>query len=141
MAATLPLSCDRLYRTLVRAALSGDSAALLACSDYRIDRGYRPLGRAKREQRISGLAARRYVRHACGAARYIPVTVVDGSSAPTITGESYHYTTPSGSPVYYPSAYRRAYGRPVYHASTLSVEVGRGWLLQRGIDPESVHAD
>lgn len=44
---------------------------------------------------------------------------------PELVGQSYHFTTITGKPVYYPNAYRRAYGKPVYHSSTLRIEVGR----------------
>jgi hypothetical protein len=57
-----------------------------------------------------------------------PVYVVDGCGSPTLLGDFGHWTTPSGKPVAYPNAYRRAFGRPVYHCSTLRVIVGRAWL-------------
>jgi hypothetical protein len=68
------------------------------------------------------------VRLAVGAHTSCPVTVVEGDVAPHCTGEGCHYVTPSGKPVYHPNAYRRAFGKPVYVASTLQVVVGQGWL-------------
>lgn len=71
----------------------------------------------------------RAARDACGLDRRdsCPVVRVAGNSAPRVCGRSYHWTTPGGKPVRYPSAYSRAFGRPVYHASTRRVIVGRDW--------------
>jgi len=77
------------------------------------------------------LSIRRAVRQHAGARANMPVDVIDGSDAPEVTGRSYYWTTPGGRPVYHPAAYRRAYGKPVYHGSTLSVEVGVEWLAAR----------
>ena len=133
------LSCDPHYRALVRAALCGDATALFACSDYRQERGGNPLARVKREQYIQGVGARRMVREVAGAKSCRRVVVVPGRVAPKQKGSPQHYLTPSGQPVYHPGAYRRAYGRPVYVSSTVRVEVGRDWLLCRGIDPALVN--
>jgi hypothetical protein len=72
--------------------------------------------------------SRKMARLAAGAHTSCPVKVVDGDVAPHCTGERSHYVTPSGKPVYHPNAYRRAFGKPVYVASTLAVEVGKEWL-------------
>ncbi len=73
-------------------------------------------------------AFRRAARTAAGCGnRRPPVDLVDGDSAPELVGESGHWTTKAGRPVYSPSAYIRAYGRPVYHRSTRRVVVGREW--------------
>jgi hypothetical protein len=66
-------------------------------------------------------------RRAADAHTTCPVRIVAGALAPEVRGESYHWTTPGGAPVRYPSAYSRAFGRPVYHASTLRVVVGEDW--------------
>ncbi len=50
-------------------------------------------------------------------------------SKPVYEGSSWYYTTPSGSPVQYPNAYRRAYGKPVYHAADHVVTVGAYAIL------------
>jgi hypothetical protein len=62
-----------------------------------------------------------------------PIEFVDGFAEPAVTGRSYHWTTPGGKPVYYPNAYRRAWGKPVYHCSTRAIQVGKGWLIEQGI--------
>lgn len=79
------------------------------------------------------LPIRRIARAAAGAHNTCPVLVVDGSAAPALAGESYHWVTP-GAPVRYPNAYRRAWGKPVYVASTLRVEVGLEWLATAGVE-------
>jgi len=73
-----------------------------------------------------------------GAERHLPIRVVDGDQAPQLLGTSYHWETPSGQICRYPSAYRRAFGRPVYCASTRRVEVGREWLASRRIPEQSL---
>jgi len=69
----------------------------------------------------------RAARLDAGAHTSMPVEVVEGDSAPSVAGESYYHTTPSGELCEYPSAYRKAFGRPVYHPSTRRVEVGADW--------------
>jgi hypothetical protein len=57
-----------------------------------------------------------------------PVRVIPGKQAPREAGESYHWTTLGGKPIYHPNSY----GWPmVYHHSTLCTEVGADWLLSR----------
>ena len=75
------------------------------------------------------LSFRRAMRDAAGAARHVPVVVVDGVQPPTVRGRGYYWTTPSGkTEVHHPNAY----GWPVvYHASTRRVEVGRDSLQAR----------
>ena len=59
----------------------------------------------------------------------IQIEVIPGVAvAPRTVGETYHYVTPGGRPVYHPNAYRRAWGKPVYVASTRRVIVGEQWL-------------
>lgn len=74
---------------------------------------------------------RRVCREIAGAHRSMPVRLVAGSQAPVVTGRSYHWVTPGGRPVHHPNAYRRAWGKPIYVCSTLSVEVGIEWVAAR----------
>jgi hypothetical protein len=60
-----------------------------------------------------------------------PIKIQDGFGAPIRTGQGGHWTTPGGRPVYYPNAYRRAWGKPVYHCSTLGIAVGAGWIIEQ----------
>jgi hypothetical protein len=76
---------------------------------------------------------RQWIRRQASAARYVPIAIVPGADAPTEQGEPGHYTTPGGRPVRYPNAYRRAWGKPVYHLSSVTVTVGADWLSSRGI--------
>jgi hypothetical protein len=62
------------------------------------------------------------------AERHTPIVVVDGAQAPQRCGTGYYWETPAGDICRHPNAYRRAFGRPVYCASTVRVEVGREWL-------------
>lgn len=59
-----------------------------------------------------------------------PIILIDGTSAPFFRGTSYRWETKAGKPVFYPSAYRKAWGKPVYVASTRSIVVGRDWVIQ-----------
>lgn len=77
------------------------------------------------------LSVRRDLRKIAGAHRSMPVDVIPGDSAPAVTGRPHHWITPGGRPVHFPSAYRRAFGKPVYVSSSLSVEVGVEWLANR----------
>lgn len=95
----------------------------------------RQIEKARKQRQRAKLL--RPVRAAAGCTgKPWPVVIVDGDGKPSLKGESYHFTTPGGRPVYYPNAYRRAYGKPVYNASTLHIEVGREWLAKNGISVE-----
>jgi len=58
----------------------------------------------------------------------VPITFDGQNLEPRLVGEPARYETPSGKPVYYPNAYRKAFGRPIRIASTYRVVVGLGWL-------------
>lgn len=75
-----------------------------------------------------GRVIRRIIRFAAGVTHPYPVVVVPGNAAPALKGRSYHYTNKSGDIIYHPSAYKRAWGKPIYHHSTLRVEVGKDWF-------------
>ncbi|CAM6053500.1 unnamed protein product [Sphagnum tenellum] len=59
-----------------------------------------------------------------------PFEIIAGiAMAPRLRGTSYHYTTRTGIPIHYPSAYSRCgWSSMVYHNSTRRVEVGEDWL-------------
>lgn len=68
------------------------------------------------------------------AGKPYPIETVDGFAAPAVVGESNHYTTRTGRPVYHPSAYaRKGWSSLVYHHSTVRIRVGRGWLIGQGL--------
>ena len=76
--------------------------------------------------------ASRMIRAACEQRGTSYPIVVDHSAAgrrrkPRLEGQSYHWTTPGGTPIRYPSAYRWA---KVYHASTLRIVVGAEWVAR-----------
>jgi hypothetical protein len=62
----------------------------------------------------------------------ISIDIIRGVAvAPRTVGESYHYTTQTGMPIYHPSAYRRCgWSSMVYVPSTRRVMVGEQWLAQ-----------
>mgnify|MGYP001585616616 CR=1 FL=1 len=62
-----------------------------------------------------------------------PIEVVGGYKAPALEGMPFHHVNKSGARVWHPNAYRRAFGRPIYIASTYRVEVGIGWLASQGL--------
>jgi hypothetical protein len=70
--------------------------------------------------------AARIVRRCAGAPPHTAIYVDRESPLmmPRYVGEPPRYETPAGQIVRHQSAYRRAYGRPVYVASTLRVLVG-----------------
>lgn len=67
------------------------------------------------------------------AGKSFPIKVVEGDSAPKSKGSGYFYTTPSGNRVYHPNAYRAAWGKPIYHHSTIRIEVGNEWPMHMGL--------
>ena len=85
--------------------------------------------KSREDRRIS-----KAVRKAAGwAGSPYPIKLVDGFEEPAAYGSEAYYTTPAGKPVYHPNAYRRAFGRPVYHHCTLEIVVGIGWVLENVI--------
>jgi hypothetical protein len=74
-------------------------------------------------------ALRRQVREAAGESHAYPVQVVEGDAAPRLMGDSFHWETRGGTLVSHPSAYsRKGWSNLVYCGSTLTLEVGAGWL-------------
>jgi hypothetical protein len=72
---------------------------------------------------------RKYVRRMCDqVGTAYPIEVVEGYSEPTVKGRSWHYENASGDLISFPNAYRRAWGKPIYTASTRRIEVGADWL-------------
>lgn len=63
-----------------------------------------------------------------GITEPLPVVVVSGNRRPHVMGERWHHVTPSGDVCHHPSAYRKAFGRPIYVASTRRIAVGAAWL-------------
>lgn len=61
------------------------------------------------------------------------IVAVEGSSEPRVEGESYYYTNARGERIRHPNAYRHAWGKPIYHCSTVRITVGRDWLSARRI--------
>lgn len=63
-----------------------------------------------------------------------PILIEDGKSSPHWKGNSFHYENKSGERIIYPNVYRRAWGKPIYIASTRHIVVGKEWLKQLEID-------
>lgn len=86
---------------------------------------------ARREARILALGNARDTR---------PVEIVPGlaSTPPQCVGTGYYHTTPGGDICHHPSAYRAAYGRPVYNPSTRAVQVTQGWWDAHTARPATV---
>jgi len=53
---------------------------------------------------------------------------VAGNKNPTIEGVGHYYTNKSGDIIRHPNAYKAAWGKPIYHASTKRIEVGDKWF-------------
>jgi hypothetical protein len=81
------------------------------------------------------LAARRVVRNAADASQNnLPVVAVEGDVVPTEKGHGFFYETRGGTRIDHPSAYsKHGWSNMVYRSSTRRVEVGRGWLVARGL--------
>ena len=58
------------------------------------------------------------------------IEIVSGKKKPIIIGHGPYYTTPKGDIVRYPSAYRRKFGRPIYHQSNRTIVVGMDYLTK-----------
>jgi hypothetical protein len=56
------------------------------------------------------------------------IQLIDGNSKPRIVGRTFRWETKTGKPVYYPNAYKRAWGKPIYIASTRRIQVGKQWV-------------
>lgn len=52
------------------------------------------------------------------------IFIKDSKKKPEIKGNRSYYTNKSGDIINYPNAYRRKFGKPIYHASTYRIEVG-----------------
>lgn len=63
-----------------------------------------------------------------------PIVIEEGNSSPHWGGASFHYENKSGDWIRHPNAYRRAWGKPIYVASTRHIVVGKLWLKQLEID-------
>lgn len=74
----------------------------------------------------------KHVRAACNQiGTPYQIVTVDGFDAPKLVGRSYYWTTLSGKTIV---NHPNAYGYPtLYHASTLRIQVGRGWLISQGL--------
>lgn len=59
-----------------------------------------------------------------------PIEVIPGDLPPRRTGCSYYHTNKSGDIIRHPNAYRRKYGKPIYHASSLAVVVGAAYAAK-----------
>jgi hypothetical protein len=74
-----------------------------------------------------------------------PIVEVQGREPPKMAGEPGHFVNLSGERIHYPNAYRRAWGKPNYVASTVRIEVGALWvraLEHLGLDcPLGIVAD
>lgn len=58
-----------------------------------------------------------------------PVIIKQNSKQPPKkSGCGYYFTNKSGDIIHSPSAYRRAWGKPIYNKSTLRVTVGDKWI-------------
>ena len=58
----------------------------------------------------------------------------EGKAFPRWAGSSYHFENKSGDRIWHPNAYRRAWGKPIYVASTRHIIVGKEWVKQLEID-------
>lgn len=74
------------------------------------------------------ITVKRIARQLCNARNNLPVIMVEGDKAPVIVGSDAHWTTPKGEYVRHPNAYRKNFGRPIYHKSTVRVEVGAEFM-------------
>lgn len=81
----------------------------------------------KAKKQIRSFAIRNTIGNVYLAA---PIKVVDGFVHPHFEGSGYRWETKKGNIVYYPNAYRRAFGKPIYIQSTRHIVVGEDWIIQ-----------
>lgn len=78
-----------------------------------------------------GLELRRMLRECVGAHSNCPVKIVSGNAKPSLKGRGFHYTNKRGQVIHHPNAYMKAWGKPIYNPSTIRVEVGFDWLMEK----------
>jgi hypothetical protein len=83
---------------------------------------------------------RQYVRSQVSRPQGELIEVTVGSAAPHYEGETSHHVNASGHLVRHPNAYRKAFGKPIYVASTYRIVVGEKWLTKRRIPIEAMEA-
>lgn len=59
---------------------------------------------------------------------HVPIKFLDNCAPPVTKGNSFFFTNKRGDIIHYPNAYSRAWGKPIYHHSTVEVEVGKEWI-------------
>jgi hypothetical protein len=75
------------------------------------------------------------LHHASGYGYSAAAIVLEGGrSPPRWEGISFHFENKSGDLIRHPNAYRRAWGKPIYIASTRHIIVGKDWVKQLEID-------
>lgn len=57
-----------------------------------------------------------------------PIKIVPGDSGPTLVGSRGCFKNKRGDIIRHPTAYKNAWGKPIYHKSTLRIEVGADWF-------------
>ena len=83
------------------------------------------------EKEIRFWALRNAIGYGYSAA---PIVIKDGKSPPHWAGSSFHYENKSGDRIWHPNAYRRAWGKPIYIASTRHIVVGSKWVRKLEVD-------
>ncbi len=61
----------------------------------------------------------------------LPIVFIKGNSPPTVKGRGYYWTNKRGDRILFPNAYAKAWGKPIYHRSTLRIEVGKNFVYTR----------
>jgi len=80
------------------------------------------------------------VREAARARNNAPVKIVEGSMPPTVGGEGHYYVNKSGDRIFYPTSYMKAWGKPIYVASTICVAVGLEWCVEHAPEASAYFA-
>lgn len=82
---------------------------------------------------INELTIRRSLRNIAkgrtGWRNNLPIHIIEGDIAPRVVGRGFYYTNKSGDLIRYPNAYQKAWGKPIYHKSTIRIEVGKDYKL------------
>jgi hypothetical protein len=63
-----------------------------------------------------------------------PIELEDNKLPPYWKGHSFHFENKSGDLIRHPTAYRKAWGKPIYIRSTRRIVVGKDWVKQLEID-------
>lgn len=116
-------SSVRTLKSILSGIIDGDKVAQVALRDYVTEFGEILTPELRRAARLD--AGTKWT------GMPVEFDIDDETDFAGVAGESWHYVNKSGDRICHPSAYRAAYGKPIYVPSTLVVVVGPRWILKQ----------